>query len=151
MPSLVDDAIRFPGRSQPERKRGSALGYCASAEETSASAPLPAGFFAAASSPAAALTPCGPRVGTRAPSQADKPCKINEYYRSAPHSVILRLRTDAIETPDDVSPLGIAEIGEPGGEGIGLQRNPCGIGQICTAVHHHDPAAGPVDIEAKPV
>src|SRR5581483_880299 len=66
----------------------------------------------------------------------------------AKHPLQLR-RADAVETAGTIRPLAIAKITTAVGECIGSNWMPDRIGQTRAGFHHHDPAAGPIDVEAK--
>src|SRR5437763_17114055 len=63
---------------------------------------------------------------------------------------LMRLwRAEPVETGGIIRPLRVAEIGRAAGERVGGHRRPDGMAQVRAGFHHHDPAAGPGDVESK--
>src|ERR1039458_7516494 len=54
---------------------------------------------------------------------------------------------EAVVTTSIIGPLGIAEIGRAGGEGVGCHRRPGRVGEIGASFDHDGHAAGPVDVK----
>ena len=97
--------------------------------------------------------------------------RVNEANRNTNRAVVIELRhalphpsplplgegelfpvsrpTEAVEAGGMIRPLRIAEIHRVGGERVGLQRSPDGIGQIRASIHGHVHTACPTDVESK--